>query len=142
MTAPDPGTLSAGERDAVHADLGELLEMLGLGNYARPESPHAVFRQCLAEVLARLEAMEHLKAALAGDNEGVRLWMLDCGSLVQKHRERAERAEAKLAAIRQPVGNFLAEYGTSEIPVFKVGQDLANSILRILDAEAERDGNA
>ena len=44
------------------------------------------------------QALEHAKAALAGDNEGVRLWMLDCGELVARHRDRAETAEAKLAA--------------------------------------------
>ena len=45
--------------------------------------------------------LEHAQAALAGDNEGVRLWMLDCGELVAKHRARAEAAEAKLARIRE-----------------------------------------
>lgn len=43
--------------------------------------------------------LEHAQAALAGDNEGVRLWMLDCGELVAKHRGRAEAAEAKLATL-------------------------------------------
>ena len=37
-------------QDAVHADLGQLLEVLGLGDYARPESPHEVFQQCVAKV--------------------------------------------------------------------------------------------
>lgn len=57
----------------------------------------------VAAALDRAEAaeaaLEHAKAALAGDNEGVRLWMLDCGELVAKHRARAEAAEAKLAAL-------------------------------------------
>lgn len=43
--------------------------------------------------------LEHAKAALAGDNEGVRLWMLDCSSIAGKHREHASAAEAKLAEI-------------------------------------------
>jgi hypothetical protein len=42
-------------------------------------------------------ALEHAKAALAGDNEGIRLWMLDCGELVDRARVRAEAAERKLA---------------------------------------------
>lgn len=46
-----------------------------------------------------LAELEHAKSAAAGSHEGVRLWMLDCGNLVQKHRERAGAAEAKLAAI-------------------------------------------
>jgi hypothetical protein len=53
--------------------------------------------------------LEHAEAALAGDNEGCRLWMLDCGALVERWRqkcaqetERAERAEAKLAEVTGP----------------------------------------
>ena len=42
------------------------------------------------------EALEHAKAALARDNEGIRLWMLDCGELVAKHRARADAAERKI----------------------------------------------
>ena len=38
------------ERDAIRADIGQLLEALGLGDYARPESPHQVMLQCIAEV--------------------------------------------------------------------------------------------
>jgi hypothetical protein len=50
-TAGEPtGHLSATERDAVLADLGRLLDALGLGDYARPESPHEVMLQCIAEV--------------------------------------------------------------------------------------------
>jgi hypothetical protein len=44
-------------------------------------------------------ALEHAKAALAGDNEGIRLWMLDCAELVDRARVRAGAAEAKLAEI-------------------------------------------
>lgn len=63
-----------------------------------------------AEKLAQLEftdpqqmreALEHAKAALASDNEGVRLWMLDCGELVAKHRARAEATEATLERVRK-----------------------------------------
>ena len=46
-------------------------------------------------------ALEHAQAAAAGSHEGVRLWMLDCGELVAKHRERADAAEAKLAEIAE-----------------------------------------
>lgn len=45
--------------------------------------------------------LEHAETALAGDNEGCRLWMLDCGNLVEQWRQRcgqetsrAERAYA------------------------------------------------
>lgn len=42
--------------------------------------------------------LEHAQEALSG-NEGVRLWMLDCGELVAKHRARADAAEAKLVEV-------------------------------------------
>jgi hypothetical protein len=56
--------------------------------------------------------------------------------------------------IREGIGNFLAAYGDSELPMFKVGQDLANAILKripecpdvadmvheILEAVCMRDG--
>lgn len=48
----------------------------------------------------RAEAkLEHAKAALAGDNEGIRLWMLDCNALAAKYWDRVQSAEAKLAGI-------------------------------------------
>ena len=44
--------------------------------------------------------LEHAQEAAAGSHEGVRLWMLDCGELVAKHRARAQAADAKLAELR------------------------------------------
>jgi hypothetical protein len=35
-----------------------------------------------------------------------------------------------LADIRDGIGSFLAEYGDSDLPLFKVAQDLANAILK------------
>ena len=43
------GSLNASERDAMMRDLGLLLEALGLGDHARPESPHEVMQRCIAE---------------------------------------------------------------------------------------------
>ena len=37
------------EQDAILRDLGALLNALGLGDHARPESPHEVMLQCIAE---------------------------------------------------------------------------------------------
>lgn len=42
-------TLNADERDAVMRDLGLLLDALGLGSHARPQSPHDVMMMCVAE---------------------------------------------------------------------------------------------
>ena len=39
--------------------------------------------------------LKHAMSALAEENEGVRLWMLDCGELVAKHRARADAAEVR-----------------------------------------------
>ena len=35
------------------------------------------------------QVLRRAMAALAEDSEGIRLWMLDCGELVAKHRARA-----------------------------------------------------
>lgn len=43
-------------------------------------------------------------------------------------------ARERLARVREIAGNFIAAYGHSQIPMFRVGQDLANSIVKILDA--------
>lgn len=45
--------------------------------------------------------LEHAQSAAAGSHEGVRLWMLDCGNLVQKHREHAVEASARLGEQRE-----------------------------------------
>jgi hypothetical protein len=59
---------------------------------------------------------------------------------------RREGAEGKLAEavlmlgeIRETVANFLGQYGDSQIPMFRVGQDLANAVLKIIDADAPAD---
>jgi hypothetical protein len=54
------------------------------------------------------------------------------GAAVKAEQARAEAAEAKIAEAREGTRNFLAEYGDSEIPMFKVARDLANSIRKIL----------
>lgn len=47
---PEGSPLADSERDLIHADLGKLLDLLGLGDYARPQSSHEVFLTCLEEV--------------------------------------------------------------------------------------------
>jgi hypothetical protein len=45
---------------------------------------------------ARITELEtqlaHARLALAADHEGIRLWMLDCAELAEKHRKRADAA--------------------------------------------------
>jgi hypothetical protein len=67
-----------------------------------------------AEVTRLTAELEHARSALAGDSEGARLWMLDCASLADRHRARADEAEAKLARavagnMRETVRAILAE---------------------------------
>jgi hypothetical protein len=58
--------------------------------------------------------LDHAKAALAGDNEAVRLWMLDCAATAERFRERAdiwqtaaERAEASLEILHTELAGEL-----------------------------------
>ncbi|KQT08542.1 hypothetical protein ASG40_11735 [Methylobacterium sp. Leaf399] len=43
-----------GDADTLQADLSELLAMLGMGDHARPQSPHEVFQEALTELRKRL----------------------------------------------------------------------------------------
>ena len=43
--------------EVLQEDLRDMLEALGLGYYARPQSPHKVFRECIDEV-KRIKASE------------------------------------------------------------------------------------
>jgi hypothetical protein len=61
-------------------------------------------------------------------------------------RERADKAEVIISDARETIASFLGQYGHSEIPMFKVAQDLANSLretlvgqdaLGLIDAEHE-----
>jgi hypothetical protein len=47
--------------------------------------------------------------------------------------QAAITAGATAAAARELLGNFLTEYGGSGLPEFKIAQDLAGSVLKILD---------
>ena len=64
LAGPD-GSLTRTERDAVLEDLGQLLEALGLGNFARPESPHEVFQMCLRKLAEHENAITWNTTCLA-----------------------------------------------------------------------------
>jgi len=87
-----------------------------------------------ADEFELVQALTHAMAALADDNEGVRLWMLDCGMLVAKHRARAEAAEARLATIASHCRGHLKLPGSC-------CPHLAHEILAIISTERERDGD-
>jgi hypothetical protein len=50
-------------------------------------------------------------------------------------RARTERAEARLAEVRQGVTTFLGHYGNTSLASFKVAQDLAEGVLQVLDRD-------
>ena len=56
---------------------------------------------------------------------------------VKTERARADAAEAKAARARETARSFLAEYGDSTIPAFKVAIDLANATVKALGAPVE-----
>ena len=114
--------------DAVHLNQWERLAPGLQEAYMRIGS--AVAARAVADIAARLE---HAEAALAGDNEGVRLWMLDCGELVAKHRDRADSADARLAEIRQVIKTYFVVHGNSTSASLTHARDLAEGIRQILD---------
>lgn len=67
-------------------------------------------RSAEAKLAEMRTELEHCKAALAGDNEGGRLWMIDCGLLVEKHRKAATEAAAaereRVAKLAEQVDAF------------------------------------
>jgi hypothetical protein len=64
------------EQDAVHADLAQLLRVLGLGDHARPQSPHDVMLDAINEagrLRARLQFGERTEAQIrAAERERIR----------------------------------------------------------------------
>ena len=108
-------------------------------------------RKLLAAVAAERERADKAEAKAAAYENGI-TWgtsCLSCSAVLDSciaETNRREGAEGKLAEavlmlgeIREGVANFLAEYGQSEIPMFRVGQDLANAVLKIIDADAPTD---
>jgi hypothetical protein len=113
---PHPWPIDRGESwEEIHPAQRELFMRIG----------EAVSDEIAGEIAVRLE---HAEAALAGDNEGIRLWMLDCASLVQKHREHAVEASARLG--EQHARAEMAEERLAEIatlcrnPAAFVGQTM------------------
>lgn len=51
----------------------------------------------------------------------------------------AAKAEVKLTEVRETVTTFLAHYGNSELPMFKVALDLAHGVQQVLDRKGPHD---
>ena len=102
---PD-GSLTRTERDLVLTDLGQLLEMLGLGNFARPESPHEVFQMCLRRLAEHENAITWDTTCLACAATLDRAYAETCRA------ERAEAAVTKAAATeRERVAQVAEDLG-------------------------------
>lgn len=86
------------EQDAVHADLSQMLRVLGMGDHARPQSSHEVMLDAINEV-------GRLRTRLA-EIENAVTWNTSCTScatvLDSAYREtcRREAAEAALVRVR------------------------------------------
>ena len=77
--------------------------------------------------------LQHAKAAAAGSHEGIRLWMLDCGELVAKHRARAEAAESTAAEIREVITTYFTVHGNNTSASLAAARDLAEGVRQVLD---------
>jgi hypothetical protein len=103
------GAESVTPAEAFQADLAGLREQVGaaldrsIDRCARCKVCDTQIGAVMAAIGAEFDrmhaALEHAASAAAGSHEGMRLWMLDCGELVAKHRTRAEADARKLAAI-------------------------------------------
>lgn len=85
--------------------------------------------------------LEHAKAALAGDNEGIRLWMIDCGHLVEKHRDHAAEVSVKLGKIRELAASWTEADGWGDLTrEMAIEAECARQILAIINGAEPDDG--
>ena len=109
---PPPGTLRTGRRTertlflvrpGDDRDADKLIGMVDTPELAAwiVEAVNAseIIARRDVEIAGVAERLKHAEAALTGDNEDCRLWMLDCASVASRNRERAERAEAALETL-------------------------------------------
>lgn len=106
LSDPTAGPLSgipdsAQERPWVPEDFRDLIGSALDGSIDLCARCKVCHEQVDAVMVVAWPLMKHAQFAAAGSHEGVRLWMLDCGELVAKHRGRAETAEGKLTAITE-----------------------------------------
>lgn len=91
------------EQHAVHADLAQLLRILGLGDHARPQSPHEVMLDAINEVgklrqsvddlreqgaAAERERLEHRVNALLARHDHLPAWLRrEIADLLEGHAD-------------------------------------------------------
>lgn len=129
---------------AFQADLADLRGQVGsaldrsIGSCARCKVCDAQVNAAMAVIGAELDrlhsALEHAASAAAGSHEGIRLWMLDCGELVAKHRARAAAAEAERDRAREAAASDRGRAKAAEADRAAL-RDLCRSKARTLAVE-------
>jgi hypothetical protein len=89
------------EQDAVHADLSQLLRVLGMGDHARPQSSHEVMLDAISEVGRIRLALERAEAIIgerdrqmAHERERAEALIVQAQDYATAESERADRAVA------------------------------------------------
>jgi hypothetical protein len=117
-TPSPPSPRSDTDLDVMHRDLQELLVALGLRSGARPESPHQVMQEAIAEVRRRsADSHEQLER-----ERELQKW-------IREQKERAENAEAEVERLRNVNSLMVSEHD----------DDLDGLGGRLEKAETERD---
>ena len=121
-------TADTGTPPALVPDEGELIAFGLLMDKAQ---------KALAAALERTEAAEAAERAARTELAALeRRTGLVIAGAVEGEQARAAAADAKLDEIRSALENFLRNYEDADLLLFKVGRDLAGSLLKILDGTA------
>jgi len=86
VTEPEPADASEPEPAPLNPDMARALTRAT-----------AIIAEKDAEIGNLSQRLDLAASALAGDREGIRLWMLDCAASAGRHRARAGLAECQLA---------------------------------------------
>lgn len=83
------------DTDVLQSDLRDMLRALGKFDGARPESPHEVFRECIADAIE-----------LRAENKRLRAALMDALALVEMaYGETTEPGKTVIAASRAVLSN-------------------------------------
>ena len=124
------GVLLPKERDLVLEDLGKLLTVLGLGDHARPESPHDVFGMCLEEA-----------GRLKGDLAAVRAAEVETGldeaAIRADERNRVRQARAAATPADGPLTTAIVDAGGHLHTVLAPRPEPGHPHIHATDADAD-----
>ena len=119
-------------RDAAVTELDVLADRL-----------NTVIRAAVTAELAEARAqIGHLSSALAGDNEGVRLWMSDCARFVDKHLQHAAEVSLKLGKVRELAESWTEADGRGEpTREMKTEAECGRQVLAVIAAGTQADAD-